>query len=66
MIKGEILALTRLRGSDGTLGRGFWVLPHELGMPRTASGPPSRFDGQAHRVFICAKNDEDENCLITT
>jgi len=28
--KGEVLALARLRSSDGTPGRGFWALPASM------------------------------------
>jgi len=38
------LALTRFKGSDGALGRGFWVLPCTAWMPRGAREAPSGFD----------------------
>ena len=44
MIQGEVLALTRFKGSDGTLGRGFWVLPCTAWMPRGASEALSGLD----------------------
>ena len=44
MIQGEVLALTRFKGSDGALGRGFWVLPCTAWLPRGASEALSGFD----------------------
>ena len=51
MIQGEVLALTRFNGSDGALGRGFWVLPCTAWMPRGASEAPSGLDSYVARAY---------------
>ena len=46
-----MLALTRFKGSDEALGRGFRVLPRMAWMPRVASEAPSGLDSHVAWVY---------------
>jgi len=52
MTKDEKLGLTAPRGCAGSLRSGFLSAAARGGMPRAASGPTSRFSGEAHRVCL--------------